>query len=551
MRILETCISSMLPKRPVRPVWLANESATQSGKTSITLFLPNQLSPVEPGKDHWVQLSPFGDFGNRTGNTRVIQRFRKEDADQICNSFNGAARKVLQPFGMPFYIGHPDHAAFSGKPGHTDTRSYGRGKEMVVRHDAACAGCKAFANAQGNDAAPCPEHGLFVKMHWNPDGEHLLSNESFHGHSVNWAAMPDGMEGGVQVYRPIKVKSAGFTNEPNIPVRPASLANAEASDGEVQEGKAIVPPGLKEIAGFKPDEDVTMEQIIEALKNAKKDIADGAGTSTHANAADDSSITDDFFAWLKTAIAGGYDKLPDSLRYPIDSLLEAHRNAKDAGAIAAGNVALLDPRAAALALVLLGNDAADGDDAEKKSFVDQVHGILGTDPATGKAGAISALQDKVKKAGLVEKVKAAGSAAKAAMDKHFKARQDLETHLANERKAHATLLVDGLVRAGKVVTKDREAAITQLVNAGDKFGEVATQLGNGATVVKTVPKSKDLANQHASATRSETERRAKFQQLMDERQKQFPNEAYDARFAAVADSAEGRQLFAQMTVPQE
>jgi len=60
-----------------RLTYLANEARN----TAITLFLPNQLSSAEDGKDHWVQLSPFGDFGNRSGNARVIQRFRREDAE--------------------------------------------------------------------------------------------------------------------------------------------------------------------------------------------------------------------------------------------------------------------------------------------------------------------------------------------------------------------------------------------------------------------------------------------------------------------------------------
>ena len=237
-------------------------------------------------------------------------------------------------------------------------------------------------------------------MQWNPDGEHLLSNESFHGHSVNWAALPDGMESGVQVYRPIKVKSAGFTNEPNIPVRPASLANAEAdkaevsSDGETEQAKAVVPPGLKLLAGFKEGAQAANEQM------------------------------------------------------------EA-------------------------------------------------------------------------------------------------ARGEFEKVIANERKGRAEAVAEGLVRAGKLITKDRGAAIEQLCNAGPgKFEEIAAQLGNGRVAIKTESKTRDLANQQAAAAKDERERRAAWQKLMDAREKQFPNEAYDERFDAVGNSAEGRSLFAQMTQPE-
>jgi hypothetical protein len=416
MNLLKASLSRLFEFRfsifdwiPGHVAYLANEAQ----KTTVTLFLPNQLSPREPGQDHWVQLSPFGDFGNVTGRTRVIQRFGKEDAQHICNEFNSAMRRVTQPFGMPFYIGHPDHPRFKGQPGHEDTRAYGRGKEMHVRHDPACPACAAFANATGNadgsPAAPCQNHGLFVKVHWNDDGARLIANESFHGHSVNWAAVPTKMENGVQVYRPIRVKSAGFTNEPNIPVRPASLANAtetEASDGEEQTQPSTVPPRLKLIAGFKEDDDVTMEQVLDALEK---------GRST----------------------------------------------------------------------------------------------------------------DKANEAGA--------------------ARAELEQQLANERRARATVVVDGLVKAGKVITRDRTACIEQLCNAGNQFESTAAQLGNARTLVKTEPRSKGLAGQHAKVVEGERERTATFQQLMDARQRDFPNETYEDRFRAVANSNEGSQLFAQMS----
>jgi hypothetical protein len=377
---------------------LANEAAN----VAITLFLPNQLSPGEAGKDHWVQLSPFGDFGNVNGKTRIVQRFRKEDAQQICNEFNSTIRRVTQPLGMPFYIGHPDHPRFAGQPGHEDTRAYGRGKEMVVRHDGQCATCAAFANAKANpDATPCQEHGLFVRMHWNDEGARLIANESFHGHSVNWAAVPEAMENGVQVYRPVRVKSAGFTNEPNIPVRPASLANAEAD--EEQPAQATVPPRLKLIAGFKEDDDVTMEQVIAALEKAR----------------------------------------------PVEKANEGH----------------------------------------------------------------------------------------------------LERQLATERRGRATAVVDGLVKEGKIVTRERERSIEQLCNAGDKFDETAANLGNARTLVKTQPRSCGLARQNAKVVEGERERTACFQQMMDARQKEFPNESYEERFRAVAGSHEGAQLFAQMSRP--
>jgi hypothetical protein len=304
---------------------------------------------------------------------------------------------------MPFYIGHPDHPRFKGQPGHEDTRAYGRGKEMQVRHGETCAACTDFANARSEE--PCQEHGLFVRMHWNDEGLRLIANESFHGHSVNWAAIPDGIEEGVQVFRPVRVKSAGFTNEPNIPVRPASLVNAATSDDEEQPAQPVVPPRLKLLAGFKEDDDVTMEEVIAALERTR-------------------------------------------------------------------------------------------------------------------------LVDKANEA-------------------------ELEKQLANERRARATTVVDGLVKSGRVVTKDRAACIEQLCNAGDKFDETAAQLGNARIVVKTEAKTKGLAGQHAKVVEGELSRSARLQELLDARLKDFPNETYEERFRAVANSNEGAGLFAQMRQARE
>jgi hypothetical protein len=238
-------------------------------------------------------------------------------------------------------------------------------------------------------------------MHWNDEGARLIANESFHGHSVNWAAVPDAMENGVQVYRPIRVKSAGFTNEPNIPVRPASLANAATSDCEETPAGPTVPPRLKLLAGFKADEDVTMDQVIEALEKAR----------------------------------------------PVDNANAA----------------------------------------------------------------------------------------------------DLARQWAEERRARATMVIDGLVKTGKVMIKDRAAGIEQLCNAGDRFDAAAAQLANARAIVKTEPKSKGLSGQHAQVVEGERERTARFQQLMDARQREFPNETYEDCFRTVANSNEGSQLFAQMS----
>src|SRR5260370_20989375 len=81
------------------------------------------VAPVdEKGR---VQLAPYGDFLNfdDKGN-RVIQRFQKADAENIVNDFKSLIKTPSRLLGLPWYIGHPDHARFRNM--HIDTRAYGR-----------------------------------------------------------------------------------------------------------------------------------------------------------------------------------------------------------------------------------------------------------------------------------------------------------------------------------------------------------------------------------------------------------------------------------------
>ena len=187
------------PAGRVRPAFLANEESRAEGRESSRK--PSTLGPstldtslaneFAPGADGWVLLAPYGDFAHSRG----VQRFAKEDAVALCNEFNSLLGLPQRMFGLPWYIGHPDHPAFKDR--YPDTKAYGRIKALEAR-----------------------EEGLFANVKWSPAGEELVRSEAFHGHSVNWGAVKRG-----GVWRPVRIKSVGFTNEPNIPVRPVTLAN--------------------------------------------------------------------------------------------------------------------------------------------------------------------------------------------------------------------------------------------------------------------------------------------------------------------------------------
>jgi len=436
----------------------------------------NSFAPDDKG---WVQLAPFGDFWNvdKAGN-KAIQRFGKPEAEAICNEFSSPLRLVTQPLGVPWYVGHPDHPRFKGQPGHTDQSAKGRGKEMQVRHDPNCAACAGFANS----GVPCGDHGLFMRVKWNEEGEHLIANEAFHGHSVNWAALPGEMELGVRIWRPTRVKSVGFTNEPAIPVKPASLANEAPGEEDETEPTNIntmqIPPWLKVLAGFKADEEVTEEQVQKVLEKR---------FSEHA-----------------------------------------------------------------------ANEAANDDEtADRADFEKWLHELLGTDPAaTPRTELKTKLQKHVENSNALEEVKRREANVSTAHQKLEEAHKGLreqlanaETQFANERKIHSEALAERAVREGRITMAQKPAKIEELVGAGENFANVATALSTAPVVVKTTALTANLGGQNTEMLANVQDRQARWDALMKKREQEFANEGYDARYAAVAESSEGKAILAQMVQP--
>jgi hypothetical protein len=421
----------MITKR----IYLANVSIENGSKPEAQLFV--NIAAIDE-KGH-VQLAPYGDFLNIDAKGhRIIQRFQKSDAETIVNEFNSLMNTPQRLLGAPWYIGHPDHSRFKGI--HIDTRAYGRIKKLEAGED-----------------------GLYANVRFGSAGKQLLDDEAFHGHSVNWGAIPNGHENGYRIFRPVSLKSVGFTNEPQIPVLPASLANADSAQGFDQPlpGYAVganpednddmtIPPKLKILAGFKADEDVTIEQVIAALETKNQKYTSMSNTKI--------KIGDDEFE------------------------------------------------------VIFANDAS-------AALPERITKIIGESDKNQKAAA--------------------------------KASEDLanaETARKAERKARATIVIDQLVKAGKIVTKDRDARIEDLCNAED-FDAKAKEFANAGVTVKTSAASGKLAGKHAELTNDVATRQQKFNALMNERAQQFPNESYDDRFNAVSRSEVGQQLFTQMQRP--
>jgi hypothetical protein len=172
---------------------LANTAAAVLENTS-SLFCNVFTVANESDKMRWVCIAPFGDWPNAQG----LQRFHKNDAQQIVNEFNSLLGLPSRILGLPWYVGHPDHPAFNER--YKDTRAYGRIKRLEVRGD-----------------------GLYAGVKFGTDGEKMIADEAYQGHSVNWFLKQD--EADKKAWRPFRLKSVGWTNEPNIPVPTLTTAN--------------------------------------------------------------------------------------------------------------------------------------------------------------------------------------------------------------------------------------------------------------------------------------------------------------------------------------
>lgn len=175
------------------------------------------------GSNGWVLLAPYGNWPNADG----LQKFDRPDAEAIVSNFHSVANTVARFMGLPWYVGHPDHPTFAAR--FKDTASKGRIKQLEVRDD-----------------------GLWANVKWNEEGKKLIAEEAFHGHSVNWRVRRDGAG-----WRPVSLKSVGFTNEPNIPVPPIMVANQKTNMNILQK--------LLKILGLADDaKDEQIEQVANA-----------------------------------------------------------------------------------------------------------------------------------------------------------------------------------------------------------------------------------------------------------------------------------------------
>lgn len=191
-----------------------------------TIALCNQSAEGKTPPE-WIEV-PFGNHDHREG----LQVLDRESAEAIVESFR--EEKASKRFaGLPIYVGHPDHPAFAD----------------AYKDKSAKAWIKEIALAPG---------ALRLRTHWNASGRHLVANEEYKYFSPTWGAIP--IAGRSAAYRPVRLKSVGLTNEPNIGVMP--LTN------EKETPMQTLPPWLVKLLGLA--DDATEEHVKEKLAEVMK-----------------------------------------------------------------------------------------------------------------------------------------------------------------------------------------------------------------------------------------------------------------------------------------
>jgi len=263
------------------PVSALRFFANHAPDSAAELGFANQIALADGAAPEWVEV-PFGNHDHKNG----MQVFDRDAAERIVANFNLSK----SPFfgGLPWYVGHPDVPEFANS--YKDKTAQGWVKEMETTDTA-----------------------LRLRVKWNKRGEGIIANEEFKYFSPVWGCAP--VPGKTRHFRPVRMKSVGFTNEPNIGVMPLSNAN-EATN---QPTNIMDLKKLAAMLGLDP-ETATEESITAHLDGMKEKLAanekpplfvvklgaEGKTEITLVNEADSKVLADEFNALdasLKKALA--------------------------------------------------------------------------------------------------------------------------------------------------------------------------------------------------------------------------------------------------------
>lgn len=201
---------------------------------------------VRLGDDGWAMLAPYGDHpglawitqaGEAPRQLPAVQRIDREAATEMVNNFHSLAGRVTRWLvGVPIYIGHPDSPGIGAR--WTDKGAKGTIAGLEAR-----------------------ETGLFCRPVFSNEAMAFLESRAGIGFSGRWSAKPAGDIDGKPVFRPDVLKSAGLTDNPNLPVELLNQAVDQQLDDHM---KDQVLAWLKTL-GIELANDATDAQLAEAL----------------------------------------------------------------------------------------------------------------------------------------------------------------------------------------------------------------------------------------------------------------------------------------------
>lgn len=225
---------------------LANENPEIPAEVAGGMPLIGLANDFTVLQDKWL-LIPYAEAPITVLRKRYLQRLDLANAQAIVSRFHSWRGKITRQFGgLPFYVGHPDVAAFANE--HKDTKAYGWIKDLEARHDA-----------------------LAMFVEWSDAGQLLLANAHYKWFSPYFLGRKSGEANGMPVAEPLWLASCGLTNKPNWPVYP--LANEDNNKGGDMNllARLIAILGLE--GGASEDDLVSaFTKLVEAARKIKEAV---------------------------------------------------------------------------------------------------------------------------------------------------------------------------------------------------------------------------------------------------------------------------------------
>lgn len=234
----------------------ATPLTAEFANTTADLLCHFENTAVEAGEDGWAMIAPFGDYPgmatitNEDGTLKrvpAIQRLDRQAAETMVRNFKSLWGRVKRYVtGAPIYLGHPDGVGVGHR--YADKEPKGMFSDLEVR-----------------------ERGLYGRPVFTNEGLALL--EKYRALSGRWTATEIGEERGKKLFRPDVFKSAGLTNQPNLPVE---LLNEFEAGQDPNRTMKLTPEliALFKKLGVELTNESTPEQIAAAVEARVKTAAD-------------------------------------------------------------------------------------------------------------------------------------------------------------------------------------------------------------------------------------------------------------------------------------